>query len=351
MEKNSNVVILIPAYNPDKKMISLVKELAEKFEKIMIVNDGCSEEYNEIFDAVKEQAHILVHDKNCGKGRALKTGFEYIVKQEPDVIGVVTADADGQHTLTDISNCVDLFLKNPQKAIFGCRDFKSDTKIPPRSRFGNRLTSRLMKFFCDIVLSDTQTGLRVFSKDSLPGLLQVKGERYEYEMNCIFHLKDEHIEWEEMPIEVIYIDNNESSHFNPIVDSFRIYKVFLKFCISSFGSALLDLGIFSLLSYFLQDRSSAYYILIATVCARIISGIFNFSLNRWIFASKSKVTSSAPRYLILWFVQMMLSAFLVDGVVKYIWQSETPVKIIVDSILFFISYKIQQKWVFCKKNN
>lgn len=358
MEKETQVAVLIPAYNPDQKMSGLVEKLSQEYQYIIVVNDGCSKDYDAVFEGLKNNpaisgnVEILQHEVNRGKGRALKTGYEYIMNTYPDLQGVITVDADGQHTPEDVAKCVKEFLSNPAKAVFGCRDFSENSGIPARSLFGNRLTSRLMKFFCDIVLSDTQTGLRVVPMSAIPELLQVKGERYEYEMNAIFAMKENDLEWTEVPIEVIYIDDNQSSHFNPIKDSLRIYKVFLKFCLSSFGSALIDLLIFSLLSHNLAGVLGKYLIQGSTVIARICSGIFNFSINRWIFSSKkkqSKAVVSGPRYLVVWLVQMILSAELVNLGAGFIPISPTIIKMIIDTILFFISYKIQQKWVFHEK--
>ena len=356
MSKENRIVVLIPAYNPDSKMTGLVHELSKDFEHIVVVNDGCTGEFTRLFDEVKSEATVLVHEVNKGKGRALKTGFGYVKEQcdnksesaMSNVLGVITVDADGQHTPEDVKKCCEVFLNNPETAVFGCRDFLSDTDIPPRSRFGNRLTSRLMKFFCDIELSDTQTGLRVLPVSSLGDLLEVKGERYEYEMNMIFTLKDLEINWVENPISVIYLENNESSHFNPIKDSIRIYKVFFKFMLSSFGSSIVDLVLFTAFQIIFKPLSEEMYVIIATVIARICSGIFNFSVNRWIFGSKAKIASAGPKYLIVWFVQMCLSAGIVTGLSRLIPINPTIIKIIVDTVLFFISYKFQQKWVFVK---
>lgn len=350
-----DIVVLVPAYCPEPSMISMIKELHNSFDNIVVVNDGCDSSYSHIFDEVRPYAHIIVHESNKGKGRALKTGYEYIKDNYSNAKGVVTADADGQHTPSDIVKCCNAFLENESYAVFGCRDFASDTKIPPRSRFGNRLTSKLMKFFCDITLSDTQTGLRVISTSVLDKLIKVNGDRYEYEMNAVLRLKELDIPLKEVPIEIIYIDNNSSSHFNPIKDSFRIYKVFIKFCLSSFGSAILDLILFTLTCFLLNPDKKAlisndyvitYYVIIATVFARIFSGIFNFLINRWIFGNRSKVASSGLRYFVLWFFQMCCSAGIVAGLVCIIPIHETIIKIVIDMILFFISYKIQQKWVF-----
>ena len=350
MEKNRSVVVLIPAYCPDDKMIALLDQIAEQFEYILVVNDGSGETYAPLFEQAKKKSTVLEHEVNRGKGCALRTGFAYVLEHYTDAAGVVTIDADGQHTPEDVKRCCDVFLKEPQKVVMGCRDFEGDTKIPPRSRFGNRLTSRLMSFFCDISLSDTQTGLRVLPFSILSEMLKVEGDRYEYEMNSIFRLKELNVTWTEVPIEVIYIDDNASSHFNPIKDSFKIYKVFFKFCISSLGSCLLDMLLFLLAAPRLKAFMPAYYIVTATVIARICSGIFNYYMNRWVFKSKAKAEDSGPRYFAVWLVQMGCSAGLVTGLAHLLPMiHEGVIKIVIDTLLFFLSYKVQQKWVFIKK--
>ena len=341
------IAVVIPAYCPEDGLIRLVKECKDEFAHIIIVDDGCAESYQRIFKEVEADASVLHHEVNKGKGRALKTAFSYVLKNLPEVKGVLTLDADGQHTVSDSKRCVEKFLEDPSVAVFGCRDFESDEKIPPRSRFGNKLTSRLMKFFCDIKLSDTQTGLRVIPATALEELLEVKGERYEYEMNMIFYFKEHLIPFVEVPIEVIYIENNASSHFNPIVDSIKIYAIFFKFVISSFGSAVLDLALFRVFSkHVFESIFPGHYIEISTALARVCSGIFNYSFNRSIFKSKSKVKKSGSRYLILWLVQMTLSAYIVKFLTGITGITPMLVKIVTDTVLFFISYKIQQLWVF-----
>ena len=353
MDKIENIAVIIPAYNPDNKMISFIEELKDSFSDIIVVNDGCGEEYSAIFNAVKEYSTVLVHPENKGKGAALKTAFEYVCQNTKKLQAVVTADADGQHTLSDVRACCRKFLDNPKQAVFGCRDFYSDVNIPERSKFGNRLTSRLLKFFCDISLSDTQTGLRVLPVSCLDELIKVKGDRYEYEMNMIFALSDLDVGWTEQSISVIYLDDNKSSHFNPIKDSIKIYRVFLKFCISSFGSSLIDLIIFTILCSVLRNVSPVLKIIdgvvMATVIARICSGIFNFSINRLIFRKKktASLSKSGPKYLVVWLIQMLLSAFIVSGISLLLHGGyELLIKIVVDTILFFISFRVQQKWVF-----
>ena len=354
---HNDIIALIPAYNPDRGMIQLVQDLKKEIPQIVVVDDGCSSEYDEVFSAIEKDVTLLHHEVNQGKGRALKTGFSYIMEHYPEVKGVVTLDADGQHTVADTVHCCEKFLEDTRTVVFGCRDFLSDTKIPPRSRFGNRLTSRLLKFCNDISLSDTQTGLRVVSYACLKDLCEIRGDRYEYEMNMIFRLKELDIPFVEVPIEVIYIEDNASSHFNPIVDSFKIYKVFFKFILSSVISFLVDIILFTILVKLIPDKEPEgealayllmieYQTVISTWIARIFSGAVNYSINRRVFKREHQSKGSAARYLVLWFVQMMLSAFFVYTLVKVLHGNATITKMIVDVILFICSFKVQQLWVF-----
>ena len=354
LDKESRVAVLIPAYNPDKQMSSLVHEMAEKFEHIIVVNDGCSDEYTPIFEELDHLVTRINHEVNKGKGRALKTGFEYILNNLKDVTGVVTVDADGQHTVEDTMACCKKFLENPKTAVFGCRDFLSDTSIPPRSRFGNRLTSKLMKFFCDIELSDTQTGLRVLPYTSLDEMLKVEGDRYEYETNQLLKIGSDSVAYAEVPIETVYIDDNQTSHFHPLRDSARIYGVILKFAASSLISCIIDLVAFRVILAFIPTLiAEATRSTIAGTAARIISAACNFLINKKaVFSHKGDAAGSAVRYVVLALCQLGASLGLV-ALFTFVFGIDsdwlkTLVKAVVDTCLFFVSFKIQRNWVFKK---
>ena len=344
-----SVAIVLPSLNPDHRFKAVVDGLVEAdFRHIVIVADGSDEEHRHWFDEVRDYpaCHVLVHEVNKGKGRALKDAFSYVYEELPELKGVVTIDGDGQHLLGDIIACGERMLTDGNKVVMGCRDF-SHPDVPPRSVAGNRFTAAMFRLCYGIRITDTQTGLRGFPRKIFPELITLPGERYEYEMNMIFYFKEHLIPFTEVPIQVIYIENNASSHFNPIVDSIKIYAIFFKFVISSFGSAVLDLVLFRILSkYVFESIFPSNYIEISTAAARICSGIFNFSFNRSIFKSRSKVQKSGARYLVLWLVQMTLSAYIVKFLTAVTGITPLLVKIVTDTILFFISYKIQQLWVF-----
>ena len=222
------IYIVIPAYEPDEKLIALLDELKEKTDfRLIVVNDGSKPDKQPIFKEAEKRAVLLVHEVNKGKGAALRTAFTYLRDNVEPGYGVITADADGQHTTEDIKACAAALKAHPDRLIMGCRRFKGD--IPLRSRFGNNLTKAVFKFAAGVGVSDTQTGLRSFSSALTDFMIGLKGDRYEFEMNMLLEAARYGIGFFEVPIETIYINDNKSSHFNPVKDSLRIYKDILKF--------------------------------------------------------------------------------------------------------------------------
>lgn len=221
-------IILIPAYNPDSKLVNLVNELKIKTNyKIIIVNDGSLEAISmDIFKICSNVSIILNHEKNLGKGEAIKTGLKYIYKTFKKTCHIVTADADGQHKVCDIVKVANATSVYNNSLILGSRYFTG--KIPLRSRFGNNLTKLIFQLTTHKKLIDTQTGLRGFPYNLIPILLNIDGSRYEYEMNVLLEMIHKNINIKEIKIETIYLNNNSSSHFHIIKDSFLIYKKLLE---------------------------------------------------------------------------------------------------------------------------
>lgn len=123
--------------------------------------------------------------------------------------------------MEDINRCAELLRRNPDKFILGIRDFL-DKSIPFRSRFGNSCTSWVFKFFCGLDLKDTQTGLKGIPASFIPTLMETPGERFEYASSVLLKTKRQGVEILQFPIQTIYINGNETSHFNPLLDSVRI---------------------------------------------------------------------------------------------------------------------------------
>ncbi|WP_078378792.1 bifunctional glycosyltransferase family 2/GtrA family protein [Sutcliffiella halmapala] len=350
MNSTRSVTILIPAYNPDNKLTELVKNIVnEGFQKILIVNDGSKQECQDIFDSLKDikECTVIEHEVNQGKGQALKTAFSYFLDHSVDSLGLVTVDADGQHAVEDMKKVAKRLCERPDSLVLGVRDFSADD-IPFRSRFGNILTKGVARFACGINISDTQTGLRGIPTHFIKKLIHVGGQRYEFEMNMLIECKTNNINIEEVSIQTIYIEENESSHFNPIIDSIKIYSVFLKFAVSSGLSFGLDVLLFALFVMILNGVFIDTYIIFATIFARVLSALFNFTVNRKV-VFKSTAPNAIMKYFTLAIGQMLASALLVYLTFQFIGYGEVGIKIIVDFMLFLASFVIQREWVFKKK--
>lgn len=349
------VSVIIPSLNPDNKLIQVVDALVAKgFDDIILVNDGSDKAHMQPFLQLKEyrQCTVLTHEINRGKGRGLKTAFDYCIANRPDIDGVVTVDGDNQHKAEDILNCCNKMIECKDKVILGVRDFSGDD-VPPKSKFGNNMTSFVFKFVCGLNISDTQTGLRAIPLKFLPLFSHIKGERFEYETNMLLELKNSNIDFKQVPIETVYIEENASTHFNPIKDSLKIYGVIFKYIFSSLASSVIDLAIFSIVSALVYNKcEDSLRILLATVVARVISSLFNFLFNRKaVFKANNNFGSAMMRYYVLCVCQLMVSYGLVYVITSLfgLGQVMTVVtKGVIDTILFMISFYIQRIWVFKK---
>ncbi len=342
----TRIVVVIPAFKPDKSLIQLLKDLKEiGFERIVVVDDGSGKAYEEIFQkAERLNCYIAVHAENRGKGAALKTGIQKAIDCFGNENSYITADADGQHLPKDIKKVADTLENNPDSLILGTRDF-SKGNVPWKSLCGNRITSVFFRLTNGVSCPDTQTGLRGIPSKLEKLALTEEGSRYEYEMNFLTDAsKSAPLYF--VPIQTVYRDGNKSSHFRPIADSARIYGRFLRFIASSLTGAAVDYLIFSILILLLAMPQTEE-IFLATVIARIVSGIVNFILNKHrTFHSRMPVGPEAARYLTLFIVQMCASAGLVSLFTLLLPAAAS--KLIVDTCLFFISFVIQKNWVFRK---
>ena len=351
------IPIIIPSLEPDSRLPQLVDELLlESLTPIIIVDDGSGQGYLGIFDSLSEKGcTVLRHDTNRGKGRALKTAFEYCLDTYPDMIGCVTADSDGQHSPECIKKCREALTENPASLILGVRDFSGED-VPPKSRFGNNLTKKICKTICGVSVSDTQTGLRGIPSAFMRELLSLEGEHFEFETRMLIATKGKY-PIAEVPIKTIYDSReNHSTHFNPIKDSVRIYSIFfgelVKFLVSSVSSCVIDLALFWLFCRMLDGGGeSKADVMAAGALARVISATYNYLINyAVVFKSKGSHKKTALRYFCLAAVQLCISTGAVTGILHLLpFLPELAVKIPVDLTLFFVSYLIQRKFVYGKR--
>ncbi len=357
---NMNTMIVIPAFNPSEALIPYVKDLKSKgLNNIIIVNDGSDKKHDYIFDTLKENEGIIYLSNyiNMGKGYSLKKAFSYFLKISDisEFNGIITVDADGQHSVKDVIVMAKTLNEKNNSLILGCRDF-NDRIVPLKSEFGNKMTRFILRLLYSRKLSDTQTGLRAIPVNLLEEMTKISGNRFEYETKMLTYCFTNNIDIEEIVIDTIYYENNATSSFKAISDSYKIYRsIFAPFIIYifiAFSSFIADISLFSIflfiLSYYISSRK---VIIFATIFARIISSFVNFLLNKkFVFNYKKNFKNAFYKYYTLCIGQMITSALCVLLIWEITKYSEVSIKIFVDIILFFISFKIQQNWVFKNKN-
>ena len=360
MSDLSTVSVVLPSLDPDEKLTMVIDGLlAYGFTDIILVNDGSKPENLHYFEEAARlhpQIHLLHHPVNRGKGAALKTAFAWFLENRPEGAGVVTVDGDNQHRPEDTKACAERMLRN-NRLVLGVRDF-SLPDVPPRSRIGNRTTSLVFKLFVGMTISDTQTGLRAIPAKDIPRMCQIKGDRFEYETNMLLALKEYGIGFEEVKIRTVYIEENKSSHFRAVRDSWRIYKLilahFFKYTLSSMVSSVVDEGLFILMSWLLHSvLAEPWLTFIPVITARVISSVLNFYTNhRLVFHSSVPTGKAFLRYTMLAAPQLLAQMLLTYGCYALfcIAPEHTLLRSVIYALvmifLFVFSFYVQQRWVF-----
>ncbi|MBS1480757.1 MAG: bifunctional glycosyltransferase family 2/GtrA family protein [Christensenellaceae bacterium] len=338
----TRMIVVIPAYEPDEKLLRVVAELKRDTDyAIVVVNDGSSEAAEPVFAALPEGVTLLRHAQNRGKGRALKTAYEYIAAHFPQSEGIVTVDADGQHLPADVVRVSEDWEAHPEALVLGSRRFTGT--VPWRSRAGNAITRVVFRLSTGVSVYDTQTGLRAFAVSSIPMMLEMRGERYEYEINVLLYATRQHMPIREVTIETVYIADNASSHFHPMRDSWRIYKMILLFAASSLLAAAVDYVLVLSLSALFAKQAQG--LLWSVVLARVISSFLNYMLNRKLVFEDCSRRSVFRYYLVA--AGIMAANYgllsLISGVMPL-----ALAKLLVELALYPLSFYLQRRFVFAR---
>lgn len=341
-------VALIPAYEPEPCLLELVRELHQRGMNIVVVDDGSSQEKRKLFQDICAYATVLQHRKNQGKGRALKTGLGYIYTHFSEECVIVTVDADGQHKPEDVSRVCKAAEATPCSLILGSR--KMEGKVPLRSKLGNTVTRLVYRISTGTRVYDTQTGLRAFSINQAPLLMEVQGERYEYEMNMLLEFSRRKIPIREVEIATVYIGENETSHFHAWKDSYRIYKEILKFSASSFCSFLMDYLVYSFFIALTAGLGGNASVLCSNAGARLISAGFNYTVNRkMVFQSRENPVKSALQYVLLAGGILVGNTMLLELFVNGAGINPYAGKLLTELLFFFVSWLIQSRFIFANR--
>ena len=352
--RSARVVLAIPAFEPGLGLRELVERVvaADKesvIAHIVLIDDGSGPAFSSVFDraASADRAHVIRNAVNLGKGAALKAAFNHALVTWPECVGVVTADADGQHAAADIVEVARALAEDSDQLVMGVREF--GRSVPLRSRFGNLLTRGVFRVVAGYSLSDTQTGLRGLPRELCAQALRIPLNGYEFELEALMApdaIRSKSIAIREIPIETIYLDDNQSSHFQPLRDSMKVYYVFLRFCGSSAVTALVDFLVF------IAVMGQADSVAVSQVCSRSAAVLVSFFLARHlVFHSFGRVFKSFAKFVTLVVVMGVVSYAMIDLLYARFGVPVLAAKLVAESVLFIGNFAIQRSFIFVGRSD
>jgi glycosyltransferase involved in cell wall biosynthesis len=199
-------VIVIPAYNEGRDIGSVILRMAQYSVKIIVVDDGSSDDTAKIAEAAG--ASVIRLEKNIGKGAALNAGFHDARLLDPDVI--VTFDGDGQHLATDLPAVIQPVLNGQADIVIGSRYLQSTSQVPRHRVLGHLFFNLVTGVASGVSVTDSQSGYRAFSRRAYHAdILHSKNFTVEAEMQ--FLAREHNLRVAEVPISIRYDDKPKRS--------------------------------------------------------------------------------------------------------------------------------------------
>ena len=216
------ICILIPAYNAQETLGFVLKKIEPFKIDTVVVDDGSSDETKRV--ALENGAQLLEHPLNLGKGAALRTGFQYILQRDYQM--VITLDADGQHDPSEIPSLLKIFQSVKPDILIASRAAEFG-KMTFLRRFWNRLGVKAVARLCHSDITDSQSGFRLIRTEVLKGV-DLFTSRFETELELLINACKRGFSVLSVPIKTQNVDGTASSHFRPVVDTWLVYKIFLR---------------------------------------------------------------------------------------------------------------------------
>ena len=354
----SNAVIVIPALNPPASLSAYVEALVnEGFSRIVVVNDGSRTDKLPVFFKVKRLGAIVIdHRQNMGQGAALRTGFQYYLDHfQGQSDGVITLNADRQLPAAEAMKIASS-LHNEQEMgsfalVVGTRDLLGKNVSDYDYRMGG-VMKLLYHMLMGVRLNDPLSGVFGIPDLRVRQCMDIGGDGYSYATSMTMSF--EKIGFLQVPISYVTYEEGVERTFRKVKDTiwilFTIFRKFIFYSITSVSASILDVilfGIFTSVTF----RGNPMAIIYSTVCARVISASVNYLLTkRFVFHFKSDsaqgTTKSAGAFFLLSAMQCICSALVVSAMKFLLGGNVVGIKVLVDMTLFFVSYKIQHKYIF-----
>ena len=207
---NDDLFVLIPAYNEEKHITSVIRKVKKFATNIVVIDDGSKDGTFKL--AEKEGVYALKHVVNIGKGAALKTGCDYAIRKGAKQL--IFIDADGQHLPEDIPRFVDAL--HGVDIVFGSRGLNK--KMPFILKFGNQFINKVNNILFGIHLQDTQSGYRAMTADTYRKI-KWKSTNYSVESEMVANTGKKKLKYREITIKTIYADRYKGT---TVIDGVKI---------------------------------------------------------------------------------------------------------------------------------
>ena len=215
------VRVVIPAFNEESNIVSVINEIKRKNIPIIIIDDGS---VDSTYDKVsKENVSVLLRNtKNLGKGASLRKAFDYIISNDLECDAVIIMDADAQHLPEEIDSFVDK-LHSGSSFVIGNR-LNKPKNMPLTRIITNKAMSFMISKKCRQPIPDSQCGFKALRKDVLQKI-SLKTSNYEIDTELLIQASEAGIKIDSVPIKSIY--RHQVSSINPFIDSFRFLRYLL----------------------------------------------------------------------------------------------------------------------------
>lgn len=200
-------IAIVPAYNEEKRIGSVIRSLFDHVDEVIVVNDGSSDRTAQI--ALETGATVISHRINRGQGAALETGHEYARRRGADY--VIHFDADGQFHVEDIAPALQKLQESQVDVLLGSRFLQKNTKIPWQKKYILLPLARFFhKKYLRLHLSDVHNGFRIFNQKALHHI-RIKQDRMAHATEILQHIQRNNLTFVEHPVKVTYHEYGQRS--------------------------------------------------------------------------------------------------------------------------------------------
>ena len=332
------VILIIPLCNPEIECFNkFASEIKNYFNKIVVINDGSNNKYNDYFDNLTTKYTVLTNDLPCGKGLSIKRGIKYTLENYKKIKYFIILDYDFNIDVEDIIKCYKIAISNPDKIIIGKNSIDKNNKV--KFVLNSFIKINFLAYF-NKMKENYLFDLQIMDKDTAKKMLNIKENGYDFNLNLVVKNYDDELKILYCPIKTLENKNKNNLKINLFKEIYNIIRLFCKYFIKAIISYVLSLLLFVLFFYYINSAND----LSGIILSNIISGFIAFAFSMFVNFNNFYKINSFNKNLI-YFIKKILKIIIV-GFFIYILYNLLSInllisKIIVDiitTVVFFIIF-------------